>query len=1696
MSEQDLRTQERFSEFVNSSDYGGPTDIFSVKKLIDVKKKSERLNTTKKADLIDTELKNLDDIKKQLEEEFAKIRDRDQTSNENGKPFNNRFPYGKSDLLVSPPKLESILLTSALNMDNSSKDFSRLCKTLFPDTYGEMDEESKILMDFFGSIADYPYINPKSQGLLSIANLYQLFEEFYMSYDSKEKIDQTAFFTRFLEISSLDIRNKNSPYQIPRFEQEINDIYVFNPELWWNIDDNGFFKKDFGNKKNAFKSNPVSDSYGAFFEAPVLCNIFDMSSDATSRIRTFQQSTEIDLRPDGVYDTKLNSTFMLSNESKVFCLLFQKSVKTGTNEEFEILGEYDYNKLSPNGDANKLPLTLLYNAHFNKIQYPTSSKTEPKNKYAFYIQKTRNYYDDQNTNTLQTGGRKKNAKGGTMDNIFDTKSLPNLLAKRIGKPFNPELFVESLKKYQSERLRFSDDILKVLLKKIKDEAFLPLILDNAKKSYGQEKLKYEELRHLFLWSSVYTTYKKLLAHFFRNIFACYLYYKTLIDPFYKNKSFDKQNQLVPLFMLMNTNIENLLVEIKKTFLLLEKNLIVNGQDTNVKNLFAGFDVMNPGESSSSSSKQIFPNIIEDKFFKDYCLMALIPDHFKSFMQLFSLKFGIILGGIPIVLSEYLEFIKNLPVCFQFFLQYRIITNNYLKDKLTLFKKEIKEQQSPAEIQAIIKEVDIEIERMFKNTKNLKLPFLIDNYRKYIEFILSFGMKNFIKILNKIIRNLSKKGTGQYKNKGIRLDSPENTNLIGHFKEEINYFMQKLRDKGDLPENLYLFIFGKLFNFIYRLDILLNFNKEISGESFKLLIEGIGIKLSWTENNIIEWAKHTTKILTTPELQKTVKTRWLGLKSAINTSNAAKKELSDIFYNPAIYTPDFWSKVESKFLSENSNKKLFIIAVEIGKLQKNAYLIDPFAVAQSIEPKPVIRNNIKTTEEIDNNGVIQKEYYDSSNQIIELKNFSIFKGDFQTGFKKWVSKEFAKGLQKEEFGRAFAEYAGIRRNKKDRGFHQTELMKRLLLDELERYVVGNNKKTTKLRTCFLMGYDRNQLQAILQKNVFNLPKNKRFASNTTSYDDYQLYLIKSDELQHIQRFRLWLWKLLMSKPLFFNKEYMNPGQIPLSDFSQLQVPFGKLFIKTGEWGLSSYLLEYLKEITKTMKDKYNTSKNKNTAANLKSLLRFVPMIRITPLELLKTNVVPELKINSSKTVNSIVESDFANAAAGVSGISGTGLWSASSAFGAHGFGIGSRYVAPESGASRFDTSFEPVSRAPHGFGTFGTGALRFRASPRSEVLLTNEASRFSLPPINSIPTDARSLRPASARYVAPESEASLRFGAASVNLRASTLTTLAQNKPETFYKHIDTNPIIRMLFNKFQSGNKFFKGIFQQLKHVDNQNKSPTYIYTFFGKNNDITFQLKVSFNGQNFRYSCRNSASSMFFELNNDEDNTNVFFSTDSNRFFSINISTKQVTILNPPKYFLDWTEGKYYYWEELSKSRRLGASSSSAFSPKLRNSANVGAIETSALNASLPLSNRQNSDQKKIQAATSTDFYSSWCAHVIDHCKKDNQYLNIEPKVRSQLVTLFEFKNSTKMLVTIYYNTSNRKNYIYFSETIGQVLQGEIEYDSSKYIAKWAPGGRSSTSIEFTFNQKCDRLLTYTFLERTYNLTLTDNGYIFTDEK
>jgi flagellar motor protein MotB len=1605
MTEESLRVNSNFVDFVNSPYFGGPTDLFSTKKLYEIKKRSEDGNKNAKIKLIDEELAKSADLEKQLTDEIAKIAEKDQTGNNvKGKPFKNRFPYGESDLSTQPQKLESILLTSALDMENSSSEFSRLCKTLFPDIYGDIGEESKLLMDFFGSMADYPYIDPKSQGMLSIANLYKLFQEFYMNYDDTNGIDQTEFFKRFLEISSLDKKNKERAYTFDGFDKKINDIYAFNPALWWNIDEKGFFKKDIGNKKNAFKNGVLSDSYGAFFEAPVLYNYQELRRIVPNP--TYQQTTEVNILQDGTFESVNNSPYMLSNESRIFCLLFQKYEIGGQKQE--ILNGYNFTDLKNKNSRSYIPLRLLYN--INNIQfndYPRGSVTNPENEYKFYVIKNNNYYDDQLTNFSQKGGRKKNTKGGTQGNLYDTTAIPNLLAKRVGKPFNPALFVESLKKYQSERIRFSDDILKVLLKKIQDEIYLPLILDNATKSYGTLNLTYEELRHLFLWSSVYTTYKKLLAHFFKNIFACYLHYNTLIEPFYKNKSFDKKNQIVPLVFSMQTNIEKLLVEIKKTIGLLERNLIVKDKDTNVRNLFAGFDVMNLGETvKNSTGKQFFfPNIIEDKFFKDFCLMALVPDHFKSFIQLFCLKFGIKFGGIPIVLSDDINFIKNLSVCFQFFLRYRIITNEKLKEKLTIFSKETKEHQTPAQSKAIVEEVTKEIDRIFAEVQKIQHKNLMDKYRKYIELMISFAMDQFITLLKKLVVKLSRKGTGQYKNQVERLDSAENQELIGNFKEKITLFITKLKDRNELPEDLYLFIFGKFFNFIYRLDFLINWQTTMSLDVFKKTIADTGINLAWTSYDIQQWANNTTKTLTMPELQKTVKSRWLGLSSKEGISNEATRQLKDIYYNPAIYTPQFWTDLESKFLRENNNKKLFVLAVEKGKIGYNAYLIDPFATAQSFESKPIIQNEIKTIEIVDSNGVVQREYY-GTNQIIELENFFRRKVDLQSTFRKWfINEAKAKRYQKTEIKRAMATFFGIRREKKDRGFHQTELMKRLLADELDRYVAGsnNNKKENKLKLkiSLLMGYDKKQLSSILQKNVLGLAKDKRFANRTTSYDDYQLYLIKSDELRHIQRFRLWLWKLLMSKPLFFNQDYINLGEIPLSDFSFIQVPFGKIFIKTGDFGMSSYLLEYLKEITKTMKDKYNNNKNKGTKANLTSLLKFVPMTKITQLELPKINLLPELTIQASSIVNKIVSVDFANTSLSSTPASGFGSSGAS--------GIlqqqqqqqkqqqqqqmlqqqqqqqqmlqqqqQQQQQKQQAHLQMLQQMLQQQQQQLTGYGSRSAMGRLFESTPSFRGTSSANSLRLN----QSMPSTRASsgFRFGSSVEILPTNLSNVSFGN-----QSSTSNNLYCSKTKD-------SPIAQLLFTRFMKGH-IYKGF--EIIASKFQDNTQICIYSFKDSENQIVFEIAINNNNGNYIHWCRLNGTGNYQVLGTSDNN--VFTCSALN--ITINLPNTKIHERNME---LIWSEGNNFFWRPPRPS----------------------------INSSASRNNRY------LDSASPHGF-SSWVKYII--AESPDNFLNKNKHTEGNKTVVLEFLYNQTIKIQIYIISSSNKFYIYYSDVSGGFNDFEI---------------------------------------------------------
>ena len=169
---------ENFADFCYSPQPGGTTDIFADKNRVIIQKKLDELgDTAKKEKLLTDEIKNSDYLEKEIKGMIGKINNPDPTNDK----FRNRFPYGETNIVQANPtltNLDSITKTTINDMNESGIAFARLCKMLFPKIYNDMDEN--ILSDIFGSIADYPIVNKKSCGMMSIQNLFELFHTFYI----------------------------------------------------------------------------------------------------------------------------------------------------------------------------------------------------------------------------------------------------------------------------------------------------------------------------------------------------------------------------------------------------------------------------------------------------------------------------------------------------------------------------------------------------------------------------------------------------------------------------------------------------------------------------------------------------------------------------------------------------------------------------------------------------------------------------------------------------------------------------------------------------------------------------------------------------------------------------------------------------------------------------------------------------------------------------------------------------------------------------------------------------------------------------------------------------------------------------------------------------------------------------------------------------------------------------------------------------------------------------------------------------------------------------------------------------------------------------------------------------------------------------------------------------------------------------
>ena len=751
-----------------------------------------------------------------------------------------------------------------------------------------------------------------------------------------------------------------------------------------------------------------------------------------------------------------------------------------------------------------------------------------------------------------------------------------------------------------------------------------------------------------------------------NIAVCYNYYSTVIFQSYTKNSKNVKDSVLSI----PDKIAKLIGYIQKMIVNLRINLLDPTKPTDIRNLFVGFDILNRG----STNNKLIPNIIQDKHFKEYCLLGIMPNEFKTFMQMYCFEKKIYFGGIPVTLSSE-TFNKNIPICYKFFLQYRFLSNKNLIELLEVFKKQNQQKPTKQEYDELVLRVKRDFDNILYSVE--RMPNSIEKYRIIILKTIEFGIKEFTKTLKSIQLRLSRKEVtkstsrlSKTNSNPVRSNNSNSNNIrkIGEFKQTIYNFLYNLKD-AKLDQNLYLFLYGQLFQFIYRVDEVMNYNRIMTPDEFKANFESLGIEIEMSDREIQEKAKQITLILTDPDKSLKLKSRFFGLFSPKQVlSNNAKKILTTSFDSEAL-KPHWWVDIEKQYLKFSGNRRLFVIAIEpvmlnLGKLSKlNVWLIDVFATAQS-QMKPITRNYVKTFEQVGSNGVVQKEYYGDNQMIMLNPYFRImreFKGELQKfvtkdptwwkniqGKKKtffrnlFQSKNKAARLQKGEFGRLLSEYLGIRKKDKnaEEGFKNSEILTRLIQGKLDSYVENRNE-SNKLKFSLLMGYDHAQLSGILRNQLESMSKGQRITNKAKSYDDWQLYLIENKDYSSIEGFRMWAFNLLMSKPWFFNKNTIEGKYniVPMSNFSKMQVPFKNYFIKVGDFGISSVLLDFFKIITE---DLFKNSRNLKLIEVNKN---FIPQVDLSELEIPRNrkNITLAEGINR-KFVNNVAKNNSSSISA--------------------------------------------------------------------------------------------------------------------------------------------------------------------------------------------------------------------------------------------------------------------------------------------------------------------------------------------------------------------------------------------------------------------------------------------------------------------
>jgi hypothetical protein len=1085
--------------------------------------------------------------------------------NQSKKVFNNLLPYGSNEHVSDFLTLESA--------DISSDKFFELGNRLFPDTFSK-----ERLKYGFMSLFLFPTINSESFGLYDIQLLGELFDLFFINSNLTDSATIKGFIDSYFKKEKIfkNINIESLKQKINGSHQRVfsgNEFFKFDCKLWYDSFDEKISNSNKGRIAVILDKPNSSDSYGQFVSLP------DLKDGKSNILGTYVRSRE-------------TYQFTLLPNMRKRCFVIPKiSIVKGTEKQ---LFTEDTNLTNSSDYLKNIGFLLFYNFQ-NYSGQDIEIKEDSRTKEKTILNTTQLYTDIDNFARIAGGSKKNKMIGGSRNDLFDKTSEPFLLLKREKYVYDKNIFYECLQKLRktyrlSEFKNKLNNILNIVYQSKEENVSIvfPVVYSKGQDlKIGSFQLTYEELRLIFHFSYLYTTFIKLLLFFFKNLIKIYqtfvFYFDSQIKTENKSKPLDEQKKIqfyeenIRKFTILNSEISTLIKILELT---------INCGEDQINNFF-GFNITfykNFGKSQDDIRKaykiqENFIYAIIDLLFEGFTQTSSIQNvpnfniiirrnQFTKLLQKLSEIFPVNFGGVPLIdlpktqnsfLVSYSYFIRFRYVCQRNFSQFKKFYNIADKQKLT-----------NQEIKNISNDVNKEVNNIVAS-KN-KFNNLKDKCKKICKNVLV----KFITTIEEIQQISQKQQSSEASVHSNSTEDETNVNTkVTEFKvyiaiiEKKIEFLIKAESEAAIrsgqrlfidPKTLFLFMMGRFNNFIYILESFLLNSNENAFNYFK-------------KDNL-------------EQIYKDFEDKFFNKKPVY--PNYLKEILENKNYfrvNPLNSNPSWWSQKELEFKNNNGkSSRLFMLCIRKNVIGSDLVLVDPFSCALTPSGEKILQKKfLDLSYTYEGSGrdkkIVDMQYSPSNNSIINLTPSLRIIRELWSKFKskniKRIDKNTISSMPSDFFIKVLNKVPNsVSTNNKTRNNPLTtmknvvRLLKGLLKDEF-----GNN-----IKPVILQGRNQDQLLKIIARNML-------LQKDDIKDNEYQLIEFTNSDFEDSDKFRKILSNVLFSPPqscfdensaLVFN--LFNEYQKPVSSKTFLNK------IKLGGIGLGGLVKDFFSAIEPTNIDR--------------------------------------------------------------------------------------------------------------------------------------------------------------------------------------------------------------------------------------------------------------------------------------------------------------------------------------------------------------------------------------------------------------------------------------------------------------------------------------------------------------------------------